>query len=124
NPVLQIADESGIVQISRRLNLSNTTKSIMYRNSRPDEKAIHDLNQFTRTIDLGLLLYGQWISQNDQVFNATFSRNPKDMDHITQKRIRSDKVRTIAVVIEGSAAEIPVFTNMLDHQELNRLIIP
>lgn len=70
-----------------------------------------------------VLLFGRWISKTDQDKNyeAIFTLNKQD-DEYTLKKIRSDKVQTIAVHIMGSKTNVDKLTGLLDANKLNAAV--
>ena len=107
-----------------QLNISHAVLATQYHNDRTDEKAIFDLNQFKRCTDLAFLLFGNWTLKPDanEYYHPVYKSDKKNIDLITTKAMQSDKVRVIAVHVEGSPRYIHSFLQSLDTDQLYRLI--
>jgi hypothetical protein len=113
------------LRITNKLNVAHATVAFQAHNDKTDERAIFDLNQMNRSSDVALLLFGKWNLNPDsyQYYRPTYASDKKNIDGITPKTILSDKVRVIAVHVEGSPHYINVFLQSLDTEKLNNIIV-
>jgi hypothetical protein len=113
------------IHVTGHLNIPHAALALQSQNDKTDELAIFTLNQFSRSKDLAFLLFGNWIPKPDayQYYRPAYRLDKTNTDLVTPKKIRSDKVRTIAMHVEGSPRYINQFLQLLDTEKLNRLII-
>jgi hypothetical protein len=113
------------IQQTGELHIPHAVVAFRVHNNQTDEKAIFDLNQFNRCNDLAFLLFGNWNITPDgyQYYRAAYHSDKKNIDLVSSKTIHSEKVRTIAVHVEGSPNFINQFLQALDTDKISELII-
>jgi hypothetical protein len=111
------------MHLTGQLKVSDAVVAFQIHNDKTDERAIFDLDQFKRCTDLAFLLFGSWDPKpdKDQRFHPAYSADRKNTDLVTPKTIRSDRVRTIVIHVEGAPYYINQFLQSLDTEKLNRL---
>ncbi|MEO6916272.1 MAG: hypothetical protein ABI151_12010 [Chitinophagaceae bacterium] len=116
NPKFSSPSSSETIRDVGKLNYPGATLAALYHNTAPDENEIYSLNQYTRCADLGYLLFGSWDLKADEshYFHARFSLDKMNTDLVTVKKIPCDRLRTMAVHIEGSILSICEFIQSLD----------
>jgi hypothetical protein len=107
------------------LNVPHAVLAFQVHNDKMDERAIFDLDQFTRCSDQAFLLFGDWNTKPDgyQYYRPAYQTDKKNTDLVTPKVVSSDKVRTIAMHVEGSPLYINQFLQSLDTQTLTGIIV-
>lgn len=122
--VTSIAED---VKTINHLSIPATSFAVMLHNNQPSasEVEVFDLNQFIRSPDFAMLLFGKWILKEDEYhsYHAVYTSDKKNMDHVTIKKIPCDKVQTIVMHVEGSTHYINQFLQSFDLQKLNSVII-
>ncbi len=105
-------------------NVQHAVLAIQVHNDKTDERAIFDLNQFTRCNDLAFLLFGNWNIKSDkyQYYRPAYNADKKNTDLVTPKAIGSTKVRTIELHVEGKPVYINQFLQTLDTEKLYGII--
>jgi len=123
NPRLISLHLSESMTMTRPVHLTGASQGFLLHNKDPYEKAIHDLDQFERSTDLGVLLLGSWKQQNavEGTYSPEFALNPKNMDNYSSKSIQSDQVQAIAIFVEGNPENINTFFSALNLEKLNSL---
>ncbi len=101
-------------------NIQHAVLAIQVHNDKTDERAIFDLNQFTRSNDLAFILFGNWNIKPDkyQYYRPAYNADKKNIDLVTPKVITSTKVRTIELHVEGAPLYINRFLQSLDTGKL------
>jgi hypothetical protein len=107
-----------------QLNVPHSVLAYQFHNDKLDEKAIYDLNQFTRCSDLAFVLFGNWNINPDsyQYYRPGYSADKKNIDLVTPKKIASTKIRTIVMHVEASPKYIGQFLQSLNTDALNSII--
>lgn len=125
NATLTNSYEPSVTQPVKPLNVAGSSFSLLLHNSQRDEKAIFDLNQFTRNPDYAIVLFGKWDLNPDQShgYHARYTADIKNMDKRTPKRIGSDKIQTVAMYVEGSPWYIDQLLRSLNTRKLSSLMI-
>lgn len=104
--------------------VSHALVSQQWHNNVTDEHVIFDLDQFKRCTDLVFILMGEWNPKPDQNqrYHPQYAANSKTTDHATPNSIPSDRVRAIAMHVEGSPGYMQQFLQSLNMEGLNNLI--
>ncbi len=107
------------------LNIPHAALAFRLHNDKTDERALFDMNQFTRCDDFSFILFGDWNTKPDayQYYRPAYHADKKNTDLVTPKKISSDKVRTIVMHIEGSPFYMNQFLESFDSGKLNGLIV-
>jgi hypothetical protein len=108
-----------------QLNVPHAVLAFQVHNDKMDEQAIFDLDQFTRCSDQAFLLFGNWNTKPDsyQYYRPAYHADKMHTDLVTPKAISSDKVRAIAMHVEGSPLYISQFLQSLDTQTISGIIV-
>jgi hypothetical protein len=112
------------LRVTAQLHVTHAAVAIQAHNDKTDERAIFGLDQLNRCSDLAFVLFGKWNMKPDsyQYYHPVYSNDKKNTDQITPKNIPSDKVRTIALHVEGSPRYINSFLQSLDTEKINNMI--
>jgi hypothetical protein len=107
------------------LNVPNAVLALQVHNNKMDERAIFDLDQFSRCSDLAFVLFGNWNIKPDvnQYYRPAYNADKKNTDLVTPKSLASTKVRIIAMHVEGSPAYMKQFLQSLDTEKLSGIIV-
>ncbi len=107
------------------LNVPHTVLAFRLHNDKTDERALFDMNQFTRCNDFSFILFGDWNTKPDgyQYYRPVYRADKKNTDLATPKNILSDKVRTIVMHVEGSPYYMNQFLESLDSGKLHGIIV-
>jgi hypothetical protein len=99
--------------------------SQQWHNNVTDEHVIFDLDQFKRCTDLVFILMGEWNPNPDQYqrYHPQYAANGKTAEHARSNSIPSDRVRAIAMHVEGSPNYMQQFLQSLNVDGLNNLIV-
>lgn len=127
NYSIAAADEYAVTDPDQAAIINKTTKSlpvagaflsIIQHNSKPD-------NGWGHGTDLALLLFGKWNPKYDEYYSyhADFTKDKKNTDAVSVKKITCDKVQTININVEGNTRYINQFLQVLDVQKLNDRIV-
>ena len=94
--------------------------AIQAHNDKTDVHGIYELNQFTRCNDFVFLLFGNWITKpvSDLNYFPLFHPGDKKMDVSSIKAIPCDRVRAIALHVEGAPKYISQFMQLLDTESI------
>ena len=111
--------------VTGQLHVQHAALAIQAHNNKTDEKAIFGLDQLNRSSDIAFLLFGKWNLKPDsyQYYRPVYGNDKKNIDTSTPKTILSDKVRTIAVHVEGATHYINTFLQSLDTEKINNIIL-
>lgn len=114
----------GELRLVKQLQVPEALLAQIYHNSKTDDHASFDQNQFYRCTDLAYLLFGKWNMVPDKFkqYHAQFMSDKKNTDKITVKSVPCDKIQTIAVHIEGRPDHIEAFLKQLNTEKLTELI--
>ncbi len=124
NATLSNNTEPATIRVMGHFAAPGATLAIKAHNSRLYEKAIFDLNDFTRATDIGFLTFGDWIPPNKYgLYYPAYNQDKKNIDKVTVKRIPCDRVRVMSMHVEGSLSNIDQFVNNLDTQKLANMIV-
>ena len=110
-------------KLVKPLSVPGTSLAVLFHNSDPDQ-ALLPLS-FQTNPDFAFLLFGKWITKPDQyrMYKASYQFDKTAMDKVTIKKIPSDKVQTVFVVLEGRPKYINEFLQDFQSQELNKQIV-
>ncbi|MGN6249427.1 MAG: hypothetical protein ACTHNG_13825 [Ginsengibacter sp.] len=130
NSVLQV-----FFDFNPNVGLINTSSPVTIKNwnvpGAKIAKSVHlsnpELNtllwHFENSSDMKVLLLGNWLSKpSDENYSATFTLNGQG-DEQTPKKIKSDKVQTIAIHLLGNDQNISKIMPFIDITELNKVIV-
>ncbi len=119
-----IVSETGYMISVTQLSVPGSTLARQYHNDKPDEGAIFDMDQFSRSTDLAFILYGAWDMSPDKYkhYHASYTLYKKNTDKLTPKLTSCDTIQTISVHIEGSPYYIGEFMKLLESGILTSLI--
>jgi hypothetical protein len=124
NATLSNNTEPATIRVMGHFAAPGASLGIKAHNSRLYEKALFDLNDFTRATDIGFLLFGDWIPPNKYgLYYPAYNQDKKNIDKVTVKRIPCDRVRVMSMHVEGSLSNIDQFVGTLDTQKLAGMIV-
>ncbi len=120
-----IASETGNLIPVTQLSIPGSALARQYHNDKPDEGAIFDMDQYSRTTDLAFILFGSWnlIPDKYKHYHASYTLDKKNTDKVSPKKTASDMIQTISVHIEGSPYYIGEFLKRMDPVTLTSLLI-
>ena len=99
--------------------------ALLLHNNRPDEHEIFDLDQFTRSPDLGFILLGKWQTKPDayHLYHALYAVDKNELDSTSIKQILCNKVQTIVIHMEGAEKHLAQLLKTMDFATLNKLLV-
>ena len=114
-----ISDDNAITE-SKNITVPGAIIAKKVHLSNPELNSL--MWHFNRWNNMKVLLLGNWVLKPvDQNYEAVFTKNGQADEH-TQKKIKSDKVQTIAIHVMGNSTNMDKLIHQLDLKKLNGVI--
>ncbi|MFL5741579.1 MAG: hypothetical protein ACJ75B_15245 [Flavisolibacter sp.] len=122
-PLLQVSSEDKF-QYIKPISVPHASVALHYHNAHPKENEVFELNQFTRSPDLILLLVGPWQTKPDKsgLYHSGFELNKANLDYVSVKKTPCEQVQTIGIHVEGAPAYMNRFLEKLNLEKIELLL--